>query len=271
MPELPEVETSRRGIAPALIGRHLTGAVVREARMRWPVPADLGARVAGQAILGVHRRAKYLLIELPAGHVLIHLGMTGRIRVAPADTPALKHDHVDLLLDSGHCLRLNDARRFGAVLWQAHPLADHPLLAGLGPEPLGADFDGTWLHRRSRGLKLAVKNFIMDQKTVVGVGNIYASESLFRAGIDPRRAAGRISLARYEALAENIRDTLNEALAAGGTTLRDYIGPDGAPGYFTQSLRVYDRQGRACPRCGEPIRRLIIGQRASYFCSGCQR
>ncbi len=271
MPELPEVETSRRGISPALLGRHLSGAIVRQPQLRWAVPAALDTIVRGQPVLAVKRRAKYLLLELPDGHVMIHLGMSGRIRVAPAGTPVLKHDHVDLLLDDGRCLRLNDARRFGAVLWQPHPLETHPLLRHLGPEPLEDDFSGDWLHARSRGLRGAVKNFIMDQRTVVGVGNIYASESLFRAGIHPARPAGRISLARYRALAGCIRAVLEDALASGGTTLRDYVSPDGSPGYFTLSLDVYDKAGKACPRCAAPIRRRVIGQRASYFCAGCQR
>ncbi len=271
MPELPEVETSRRGIEPALRGRRFTGAVVRQPRLRWPVPDALPALLRDQPIIGVHRRAKYLLIELPDGHLILHLGMSGRIRVAPARTPVCKHDHVDLLLDNGTLLRLNDARRFGAVLWQAHPLLAHPLLAHLGPEPLSAQFDAAWLYQRSRGLRLAVKNFIMAQKTVVGVGNIYASEALFHAGIDPRRAAGRISLARYGALVEAIRSVLTEAIARGGTTLRDYVSPDGSPGYFKLDLAVYDQAGKPCPRCHQPIQRCVIGQRASYFCSGCQR
>ncbi len=271
MPELPEVETTRRGIEPALRGRHFIGAKVRQPALRWPVPDNLARLIEQQPILAVKRRAKYLLLELPAGHVLIHLGMSGRLRVAPAGTPLRKHDHVDLLLDDGQLLRLQDPRRFGAVLWQAHPLEAHPLLAQLGPEPLGADFDGDWLYRRSRGMKSPVKNFIMDQKVVVGVGNIYASETLFLAGIHPQRPAGRISLARYQKLVRCIREVLQDALASGGTTLRDYVSPDGSPGYFSLSLRAYGRADQPCPRCGAPIRRRLIGQRASYYCADCQR
>ncbi len=271
MPELPEVETTRRGIWPALQDRHLLGADVRQAQLRWPIPADLSSLVENQPVLSVQRRAKYLLIELPHGHIIIHLGMSGRLRVVPSDTPLQKHDHIDLLIDSGKALRLNDPRRFGSVLWQTGHWQEHALLAALGPEPLDPGFTGDWLHQRAQGLRSAVKNFIMAQKTVVGVGNIYASESLYRAGIHPRRAAGRISLTRYRALAGHIKDVLDDALAAGGTTLRDYQSPDGAPGYFVQSLDVYDRAGLACNACASPIQREVIAQRTSYFCRQCQR
>lgn len=271
MPELPEVETTRRGITPALQGRHFTGAVVRESRLRWPVPAELNERLAGQAVEAVNRRAKYLLIQLAEGGLILHLGMSGRLRVLPADSPLHKHDHVDLCLDDGQVLRLNDPRRFGAVLWQPGDALEHPLLAALGPEPLSAAFDGDWLHARARGLSLACKNFIMNQRVVVGVGNIYASEALYRAGIHPRRPAGRISAARYRRLATAIREVLEAAIARGGTTLRDYVGADGAPGYFKLALDVYERGGLPCPRCAAPIRRELIGQRASYYCGSCQR
>ena len=271
MPELPEVETTCRGIWPALQGRRFNGADIRQMQLRWPIPQDLSSLIEGQPILAVQRRAKYVLIQLPTGHIIIHLGMSGRLRVVPADTPLLKHDHIDLLIDSGEVLRLNDPRRFGAVLWQAGAWDEHVLLKHLGPEPLSEAFDGAWLHQRAQGLRSAVKNFIMDQKTVVGVGNIYASESLFRAGIHPRRAAGRISQARYQALAGHIKDVLDDALAAGGTTLRDYTSPDGSPGYFVQALDVYDKAGCPCSRCETPIQRAVIGQRASYFCPACQR
>ncbi|MGJ8668143.1 MAG: bifunctional DNA-formamidopyrimidine glycosylase/DNA-(apurinic or apyrimidinic site) lyase [Oceanococcus sp.] len=271
MPELPEVETTCRGIWPALKGRRFLGADIRQARLRWPIPEDLSHCIEGQNIVSVQRRAKYVLIELPNGHIIIHLGMSGRLRVVAASTPVLKHDHIDLLIDSGDVLRLNDPRRFGSVLWQDGPWQAHRLLSQLGPEPLADDFNGEHLYPRAQGLRSPVKAFIMDQKTVVGVGNIYASESLFRAGIHPRRAAGRISLARYKSLAEHIKNVLDDALAAGGTTLRDYTSPDGSPGYFVQSLDVYDRAGQACNHCEQPIQRLVIGQRASYFCPSCQR
>ncbi len=271
MPELPEVETTRRGILPALQGHRLLGADVRESRMRWPVPEDLSARVEDQPVLDVKRRAKYLLIELPNGDILLHLGMSGSLRVVPADTELRKHDHIDLLIDDGRVLRFNDPRRFGMLLWQARDAGVHPLLAQLGPEPLSEDFCAKALYQRSRNLKGAVKNFIMDQKTVVGVGNIYASEALFRAGIDPRRAAGKVSLKRYQNLVVHIREVLEDALDSGGSTLRDFLRPDGAPGYFVQSLNVYDRFQQPCKTCETPIRREVIGQRASYFCPQCQR
>lgn len=270
MPELPEVETTRRGILPALQGRRLIGADVRESRLRWPVPEALSNLVEEQPVLDVKRRAKYLLIELPNGDIVLHLGMSGSLRVVPADTALRKHDHLDLLIDDGHALRFNDPRRFGLLLWQPHDGGVHPLLAHLGPEPLSDDFSATALYQRSRKLKGAVKNFIMDQKTVVGVGNIYASEALFRAGIDPRRAAGRVSLARYQSLVGHIREVLEDALDSGGSTLRDFLRLDGAPGYFVQSLNVYDRHNEPCTRCATPIRREVIGQRASYFCPQCQ-
>lgn len=271
MPELPEVETTRRGIEPALLGHKLLGADVREARLRWPVPGQLSELLQDQAVIGVKRRAKYLLIELASGHLIIHLGMSGRLRVVPQATPLAKHDHIDIVIDSGEVLRLNDPRRFGAVLWHTGGLASNKLLQRLGPEPLSEQLSGAYLHERSRGLKTSIKNFIMDQQVVVGVGNIYASESLFRAGIHPRRAAGRVSLKRYEALAAHIREVLKDALDAGGTTLRDYRSPDGAPGYFVQALDVYDKAGQDCSRCGASIKREVIGQRASYFCPSCQR
>ncbi len=271
MPELPEVETTRRGILPALQGQRLLGADVRETRMRWPVPDDLSTLIENQPVIDVKRRAKYLLIELPHGDMLLHLGMSGSLRVVPADTALRKHDHVDLLIDNGQVLRFNDPRRFGLLLWQPREAGPHPLLAKLGPEPLSDAFNAQALYQRSRGLKGAVKNYIMDQKTVVGVGNIYASEALFRAGIHPRRAAGRISLSRYQALEQHIRDVLEDALDSGGSTLRDFLRPDGAPGYFVQSLKVYDRAGQPCLHCATPIRREVIGQRASYFCPQCQR
>ena len=271
MPELPEVETTRLGIAPALLGTRLLGADIRQPRLRWPIPDDFSSSIENQRVLGVHRRAKYLLIELETGHIIIHLGMSGRLCVIDADTQAQKHDHIDILIDSGKILRLNDPRRFGSVLWHPGELSSHRLLGSLGPEPLSAEFKGKILHSRSRGLKLAVKNFIMDQKNVVGVGNIYASESLFRAGIDPRRAAGRVSLTRYQALEESIREVLGDALASGGTTLRDFLSPDGSPGYFVQSLDVYDKAGKPCTNCETLIKREVIGQRASYFCPTCQR
>jgi formamidopyrimidine-DNA glycosylase len=270
MPELPEVETARRGIAPHLIGRHVTELRLHTRQLRWPVPPSLPRLLQGQTLHDVSRRAKYLLLHVEPGAVLVHLGMSGSLRVLPRDTPLRKHDHVDLVLDSGKTLRFNDPRRFGCWLWQPQGRT-HDLLADLGPEPLGEEFDGDHLWRRSRGRKSPVKHFLMDQRIVVGVGNIYAAEALFRAGIDPRRAAGRVSRERYRALGEAVREILNHAISRGGTTLRDFLRPDGEPGYFEQELFVYGRDGQACKVCGSTLRNADLGQRASCYCPKCQR
>jgi len=270
MPELPEVETTRRGLAPHLIDRRVTAAVLRRPDLRWPIAPEIAHELPGQRLTAVTRRAKYLLVEAQTGSALLHLGMSGSLRVLPAATPAGLHDHVDLALDSGRVLRFNDPRRFGCLLWQ--PVGTvHPLLADLGPEPLGPDFDGDHLWRRSRGRSAPVKAFLMDQSIVVGVGNIYAAEALFRAGIHPRRAAGRVSRARYAALADAVRTILAHAIARGGTTLRDFIAPDGAPGYFEQELFVYGRAGERCKVCGTALRAGDFGQRATVWCPHCQR
>ena len=271
MPELPEVETARRGLAPHLEGRTVTGVVLRRPDLRWPIPAQVRRDLPGRRIVGVRRRAKYLLLDTDAGDsALLHLGMSGMLRVLPAATPVGAHDHVDLALDSGRVLRFTDPRRFGCLLWQAAG-TEHELLHGLGPEPLSDAFDGDWLFARSRGRRAPVKTFLMDQRIVVGVGNIYAAESLFRAGISPLRAAGRVSRERYAALAEAARGILAHAIARGGTTLRDFLAPDGAPGYFEQELSAYGRGGEPCPRCGRPLRQAAIAQRATVWCGHCQR
>ena len=271
MPELPEVETTRRGIAPVLEGRRVDALVVRQSRLRWPVPvARLRRELVGQRIEAVSRRAKYLLVRTGHGTALLHLGMSGSLRVLTASTPPGPHDHVDLVLDDGTCLRLRDPRRFGALLWTRRDPLHHPLLRELGPEPFATAFDGAYLHARAKGRRLAVKPFLMDGHVVVGVGNIYASESLHRAGIDPRRAAGRISRARYQRLADAVREVLDEALVAGGTTLRDYTGGHGEAGWFSIHLAVYGRDGEPCPRCGAPVRGLVLGQRSTFFCPACQ-
>lgn len=275
MPELPEVETTRRGIAPALLDQRIADIEVRNPSLRIPI-GDSIRNARGRTVAAVRRRAKYLLIDTPCdegarGGLMIHLGMSGSLRICPGETPPGKHDHVDLLLENGVCLRFNDPRRFGIFTWWDAPAEAHPLLRDLGPEPLGDEFDGAYLHRRARGLRGAVKNFLMNSHVVTGVGNIYASESLFLAGINPARAAGRISLARYEALADSVRQVLEQAIAQGGTTLRDFTAPDARPGYFSQELRVYGRAGAACVHCATPIRKRIIGQRASYHCPQCQR
>jgi len=270
MPELPEVETTLRGIAPHLAGCRLESVVVRNPSLRWPIPAEV-ARAEGQRVVGCRRRAKYLLIELERGGLLMHLGMSGSLRVCDPDDAPRKHDHVDLVTDCGRCIRFNDPRRFGALLWwDADPEA-HTLLRDLGPEPLSDAFSGAHLYRLSRGRKGAVKNFIMDGHVVVGVGNIYASEALFMSGIHPARAAGRVSAARYDALAAAIRDVLAHAIRRGGTTLRDFVNSEGNPGYFAQELLVYEREGNPCLQCGAPVRRRVIGQRSSYYCPRCQR
>ncbi|QSA96463.1 bifunctional DNA-formamidopyrimidine glycosylase/DNA-(apurinic or apyrimidinic site) lyase [Methylococcus sp. EFPC2] len=271
MPELPEVETTRRGIAPHITARTVSAVVVREPRLRWPVPEELGELLIGGVIQTVDRRAKYLLLRTERGSLIIHLGMSGSLRIVPADTVPRKHDHVDLVFDDGLCLRFHDPRRFGCILWTADDPLDHVLLASLGPEPLGASFSGDDLYRASRGSKTAIKPYLMDGKQVVGVGNIYASEALFRAGIHPQRKAGAVGLDRYRALADAIRAVLSEAIAQGGTTLRDFVNESGSPGYFQQTLNVYGREGEPCRRCGAPIRQLKLGQRASYYCAHCQR
>ncbi len=270
MPELPEVETTRRGIAPHLLGQTIERVVVRDRRLRWPIPEDLDVRLSGQRIEAVERRAKYLLIRVQSGTLIAHLGMSGSLRLVPAELPAAKHEHVDILLGSGQALRYTDPRRFGALLWSQLPL-QHPLLASLGPEPLDEGFDGRRLYELSRGRSMAVKPFIMDNAVVVGVGNIYASEALFAAGIDPRRPAGGISRARYERLAAEIKRILAMAIERGGTTLRDFVGGDGKPGYFQQELFVYGRGGAFCKQCGSTLREVRLGQRASVYCGRCQR
>ncbi|MBK5930181.1 bifunctional DNA-formamidopyrimidine glycosylase/DNA-(apurinic or apyrimidinic site) lyase [Halochromatium salexigens] len=271
MPELPEVETSLRGIEPHLRGHLIDRLEVREPRLRWPIPPDTGERVAGQHILALRRRGKYLLLDLEQGVLMLHLGMSGSLRVLPASTPPGPHDHVDLCLDEGPCLRFRDPRRFGMLQWTAAPAEAHPLLRDLGPEPLEPAFSGAYLHRRARGRRAAIKTFIMDSQVVVGVGNIYANEALHLARIHPSRAAGRISRARLEVLAGAIREVLAAAIAQGGTSLRDFVQEDGKPGYFAQSLRVYGRAEQPCPNCGARIRQRRIGQRSSFYCAACQR
>lgn len=271
MPELPEVETTRRGIAPHLKGRRIRQVIVRAPRLRWPVPHEIAEMLTGQAVLDVRRRAKYLLLRVPNGTAILHLGMSGTLRVVPADAPLLKHDHVDLVLDNGQCLRFNDPRRFGALLWTPDDPEVHPLLRDLGPEPLDAAFNGAHLFARSRGKRVAVKQFLMDGHNVVGVGNIYANEALFLAKIRPGRAAGRVTRAEYQCLAEAVKQVLSDAIAQGGTTLRDYTNPDGAPGYFRIHLNVYDRAGAPCRVCGTAIKSRVQGQRATYYCPSCQQ
>lgn len=270
MPELPEVETTLRGIEPYLHKQVLSDVVVRNASLRWPVPlAELG-KLVGSRVLRLERRAKYILIHTEAGTMLLHLGMSGSLSVVDKDAPHGKHDHVDLLINDSKIVRFNDPRRFGCCLVLQQPVLEHKLLRSLGPEPLSDDFDGEYLFRQSRGRSLAVKNFIMDGKIVVGVGNIYASESLYEAGVRPSMAAKRVSRARYQSLAKEIKEVLAKAIKAGGTTLSDFTQADGKPGYFRHELQVYGRAGQACLECGSTIKSQIIGQRNTFYCSHCQ-
>lgn len=276
MPELPEVETTRRGLAPHLVGRRLESVRVREPRLRWPIAPDFSQLLTGSTLTDLRRRAKYLLFDLAtpqggSGTLIAHLGMSGSLRLLPPATPLMTHDHVQFGFAGALELRLNDPRRFGSLHFTREPVDTHFLLAELGPEPLDPAFDGAYLFARSRGRRAPIKAFIMDAHVVVGVGNIYAAEALFRAGIRPSRQAGRISAARYDLLAAAIRAVLEEALSMGGTTLRDFVASDGRPGYFKQSLAVYGRGGEPCRRCGGVLKGARLGQRATVFCPTCQR
>jgi len=269
MPELPEVETTRCGIAPHLTGRIIEQVIICDHRLRWPLPADLPRSLQGRRILSVERRAKYLLLRTDGGTLILHLGMSGSLRVLPAQAPPGPHDHVDIRID-GQVLRFRDPRRFGALIWtEADPLV-HPLLKGLGPEPLEESFNGDYLHQRAKGRRSAVKQFLMDSRILAGVGNIYANESLFMAGIHPARAAGAIERERYRFLAGAIKGVLLRSIEQGGTSLRDFIREDGRPGYFAHQLKVYGRAGLPCPQCGEPIRESRLGQRSTFHCPHCQ-
>ena len=271
MPELPEVETTRRGLIRYARKRRIRALRVYEPRLRWPVARNLPARVAGQRIERLGRRAKYLLLGLESGTLLLHLGMSGNLRAVPADSARLTHDHFDVVLDSGVALRFNDPRRFGSLLYTEGDLARHPLLAKLGPEPFARAFDADYLYRITRRRRLAIKQLLMNSQLVVGVGNIYASEALFRARIRPQRQARTLTRAEAARLVRGIRAVLRQAIRAGGTTLRDYLGADGAPGYFRQRLYVYERAGQACRRCRTPVRAIPQGQRSTYYCPSCQK
>ena len=271
MPELPEVEITRRGIESELVGNAITSVTVRNPALRWPVSPELRQMATGQRVCHVSRRGKYLLIGVQTGTILVHLGMSGSLRLLSNAPPASKHDHVDFLFTNDTLLRLRDPRRFGAVLWTSEEPLAHPLLNRLGPEPLGAEFDADWLYARSRGRRVSIKPFIMDGRTVVGVGNIYASEALFHAGIHPARAAGRVSRKRYAVLVGEIRNVLRRAIEQGGTTLRDFTDSDGEPGYFARHLSVYGRLEQPCERCSEPISQRKLGQRSTFYCKICQR
>jgi formamidopyrimidine-DNA glycosylase len=269
MPELPEVEVTRRGLAPQLAGRKISGVEVREARLRWPVPRAV-RQLAGRTVRAVSRRGKYLLVDCGDGHLILHLGMSGSLRLLPPGTPAEKHDHFDLVLGD-RVLRLRDPRRFGAVLWTSEAVHAHPLIARLGVEPLSRALHPERLHELTRAHRTAIKQFLLDGRRIVGVGNIYASESLFRAAIDPRKPARRLTRGDCVRLAAAIKHTLRAAIRAGGSSLRDYVGADGHAGDFQRRTWVYDREGKPCRRCGTPIRRLLQGQRSSFFCPRCQK
>ncbi|WP_257276327.1 MULTISPECIES: bifunctional DNA-formamidopyrimidine glycosylase/DNA-(apurinic or apyrimidinic site) lyase [unclassified Endozoicomonas] len=271
MPELPEVETTRRGIAPHIVGQTVSDVIVRNPQLRWPVSEHLKQHLSGRVIRSVARRAKYLLIRTDAGTLLVHLGMSGSLRILKEPQEARKHDHIDLVFSHGITLRYTDPRRFGAVLWVDDDIMKHDLLSKLGPEPLGDEFTARRLHLKSRGKKQPVKTFIMDNHVVVGVGNIYANEALFKAGIRPDRPCGKISRARYERLTESIKETLAKAIEQGGTTLRDFVGGDGKPGYFKQELAVYGRKGEPCVHCSTPIVEIRLGNRSTCYCKRCQR
>ena len=271
MPELPEVETTRRGLEPLLLGQRVRTAVVRDRRLRQAVPRRLAQLIAGTTIRSLARRGKYLLIDCGTGTLIVHLGMSGRLWVVRDGAPPAAHDHFDLVLDSGVVVRLRDPRRFGLVLWQAgNPLA-HALLANIGPEPLSAEFDGIALHAATRHRSAAIKQVLMDSHVVAGLGNIYANEALFRAGISPRIAARRLSRERCDVLAANIRETLELAINAGGSSLRDYVASDGMAGNYQSQFLVYDRAGAPCRRCGTSIREIRQGQRSTFYCPKCQK
>lgn len=270
MPELPEVETTLRGIRPHILGQRIEAVVVREPRLRWPV--ELPPDLVGQSFREATRRAKYLRLAVDRGELILHLGMSGSLRIVSADAPPRKHDHLDLVLGSGMMVRYNDPRRFGSLHWHALPAnGPHWLLAQLGPEPLDAAFNGAYLKARARGRRQAVKNFLMDGRIVVGVGNIYANEALFLAGIRPTVPARRVTLAAYEHLARAVQQVLAAAIEMGGTTLRDFVGTQGEPGYFKQQLNVYGRDGQPCRVCDTVLKPVRIGQRASVYCPNCQR
>jgi formamidopyrimidine-DNA glycosylase len=271
MPELPEVETTRRGLEPLLVGQRIRAAVVRNRALRQPVPRGLAQRLAGATVLALTRRGKYLLFDCGAGTLIVHLGMSGRLWVVRDGAPPAAHDHFDLILDNGTLVRLRDPRRFGLVLWQPGDALSHALLANIGPEPLSAGFDGAALHAATRNRTAPIKHVLMDSRVVAGVGNIYANEALFRAGIHPRAAAGRLSRGRCALLVQEIRATLELAIVAGGSSLRDYVRSDGLAGNFQSQFMVYDRAGEACQRCATPIRGIRQGQRSTFYCPRCQQ
>jgi formamidopyrimidine-DNA glycosylase len=271
MPELPEVETSRQGITPHILGHTVTAVIVRNRHLRWPVSPGLKTELIDQRIDSIERRGKYLLLKTAVGTVIIHLGMSGSLRIVNHQSPPEKHDHVDIEFDNAKALRLRDPRRFGAVLWTRKDPLQHKLIRQLGPEPLTDDFNGPYLYQASRRRKSSIKSFIMDSHIVVGVGNIYANEALFLAGINPKRQAGQVSRQRYDTLAHCIKQILKMAIEQGGTSLRDFTREDGKPGYFQQTLNVYGKVNASCPHCGSPLKHIRQQQRSTYYCPHCQR
>lgn len=270
MPELPEVETSCRGLRPHLLGQTVEDVRIHQPSLRWPVPKDLPRLLSGKCLSSIQRRGKYLLFDFGSGVMLVHLGMSGSLRLVNPSEPRKKHDHVEWVFGK-LVLRLNDPRRFGAVLWAGESPDQHPLLSHLGPEPLSPAFDGDYLYQRSRGRRSAIKSFLMDSSIVVGVGNIYANEALFDAGIRPSRAAGKVSRTRYRLLAAAVCEVLQRAIDSGGSTLRDFVNPEGVPGYFQQTLKVYGRAGEPCIECGEALKEIRLAQRSTVFCPVCQK
>ncbi|NNC98457.1 MAG: bifunctional DNA-formamidopyrimidine glycosylase/DNA-(apurinic or apyrimidinic site) lyase [Gammaproteobacteria bacterium] len=270
MPELPEVETTRRGIEPLITGKRVKQVIVRTDKLRWPIPGTLGRDLKNQYIDSVERRAKYIFLNTAAGSVIVHLGMTGSLRVIDSRTPVQKHEHIDVHLENGQVLRYKDARKFGAFLWTRQDPHEHKLITRLGPEPLSNDFNADYLFTTTRKRKAAIKTHIMNQHVVVGIGNIYASEALFKAGINPNKAAHKVSKEKLNLLVKTSKQTLRAAIKQGGTTLQDYQNADGAPGYFSIKLKVYGKQGLPCPECAKPISSRVIGQRNSFYCTHCQ-
>ncbi|WP_321275842.1 bifunctional DNA-formamidopyrimidine glycosylase/DNA-(apurinic or apyrimidinic site) lyase [Thiomicrorhabdus indica] len=273
MPELPEVETTCRGIQPASEQQIITKIVIRNGNLRWPVPNEIRTELIGQKVTRVHRRGKYILLSTPIGTLMIHLGMSGTLRTLPAGTDIKKHDHVDICFENDQILRLNDPRRFGSVHWQ--PLAKgeieaHKLLAKLAPEPLSDEFNGEYFYQKAKTRSVAIKSLVMNSAVCVGAGNIYANESLFMSGIHPQTPAKMLSRKQCDLLVSNIKTVLAKAIEQGGTTLKDFMSPEGKPGYFVQELQVYDRENQPCRQCGTAIQRIILNQRASYFCPNCQ-
>jgi formamidopyrimidine-DNA glycosylase len=270
MPELPEVETAKSGIKPYIEGQTVSQLIIRHPKLRWPIPENI-RQLEGQVIRSVRRKAKYILLETDVGVALIHLGMSGNLRIVNQQTEPEKHDHWDMIFADGNTLRYKDPRRFGALLWTTEPVEQHELLVKLGPEPLSDDFDGQRLYEQSRNRRVTVKAFIMNSHIVVGVGNIYANESLFMAGINPKRQAGNISLQRYQTLAESIKTVLTKAIEQGGTTLKDFVREDGQTGYFQIQLHVYGKAGQPCPVCQSEIKQVTLGQRSTFYCAVCQK